>query len=46
MGFGMGKVDIIAHDGEGKVDVDTRPFVILNEDATVHLGQIEPPMSR
>ncbi|HEU5076081.1 MAG TPA: VIT domain-containing protein [Polyangiaceae bacterium] len=40
MGFGMGKVDVIDHDGDGNVSVDTRPFVILNEDATVHLGQL------
>jgi len=40
MGFGMGKVDVIAHDGNGHVHIDTRPFVIMNENATVHLGSI------
>ena len=41
MGFGMGKVDVIAHDGKGNVSFDTRPFVISNENATVHLGQVD-----
>lgn len=41
MGFGMGKVDIVDHDGNGNVSVDTRPFVILNQDAAVHLGRID-----
>lgn len=40
MGFGMGKIDVIAHDGNGHVRIDTRPFVIMNENATVHLGSI------
>jgi uncharacterized protein YfaP (DUF2135 family) len=42
MGFGMGKVDVIAHDGNGHVRIDTRPFVIMNENATVHLGSVGP----
>ena len=41
MGFGMGKVDVVAHDGKGNVRFDTRPFVILNENGTVHLGRID-----
>ncbi len=41
MGFGMGKVDVIAHDGKGNVSIDTRPFLISNENATVHLGQVD-----
>jgi len=40
MGFGMGKVDVISHDGNGHVQIDTRPFVIMTQDATVHLGSI------
>jgi hypothetical protein len=42
MGFGMGKVDVIAHDGSGNVSIDTRPFLISNENAIAHLGQVEP----
>ena len=41
MGYGMGKVDVIGHDGKGNVSFDTRPFVISNENAAVHVGQVD-----
>jgi len=41
MGYGMGKIDLVGHDGKGNVSFDTRPFVISNENAAVHLGQVD-----
>jgi len=40
MGYGMGKVDVISHDGEGKIDFDSRPFVVMNDRAYVDLGKV------
>lgn len=41
MGYGMGKVQIMHHDGDGGVRFDERPFVIMKERAFVHLGVVE-----
>jgi len=40
-GFAMGKVAILRHDGSGKLVFDDRPFLIMNENATLPLGTIE-----
>jgi hypothetical protein len=40
MGFGMGKVQIVCHDGAGAVTVEDRPFVIQSERAEVDLGKV------
>jgi len=38
MGYGMGKVEIIEHDGHGGLKYEERPFVVMNDRAFVDLG--------
>jgi len=42
MGTGFGQVDILEHDGSGRLRAETRPFVVMNEHATVDLGAYRP----
>lgn len=44
MGFGMGTLQIIEHDGRGGFGFDDRPFVILRDRATVQLGHLAGPL--
>jgi len=38
MGYGMGLLQIIKHDGKGKLEFQDRPYVIMNSEAYVNLG--------
>jgi len=38
MGYGMGLLQIIRHDGKGKLEFQDRPYVIMNDEAYVNLG--------
>jgi hypothetical protein len=38
MGYGMGKVEIVEHDGHGGLAFDERPFVVMNDQSFVDLG--------
>jgi tetratricopeptide (TPR) repeat protein len=38
MGYGMGKLEIVEHDGEGHLTFDERPFVVMTDRAFVDLG--------
>ena len=40
MGYGMGKLQVIEHDGHGGLRFDERPFVIMQDGAFVELGSI------
>ncbi len=40
MGYGMGTVQVIAHDGEGGLTVEPRPFVVMADQAMVDLGSV------
>lgn len=40
MGFGMGKLQIIRHDGRGGIAFSERPFVIMRDNAYVNLGRL------
>ena len=40
MGYGMGKLEIIDHDGSGVLRFQERPFVIMQDDAFVDLGTL------
>jgi hypothetical protein len=40
MGFGMGKVQIVCHDGAGGVTIEDRPFVIQADKGMVDLGKV------
>ena len=42
MGYGMGKLQIIEHDGSGNLRFDERPFVIMQDGAFVDLGRVGP----
>ncbi|NUP06948.1 MAG: AgmX/PglI C-terminal domain-containing protein [Polyangiaceae bacterium] len=41
MGFGMGKVQVVRHDGNGKVTFEDRPFLMMNDGATIDLGDVK-----
>jgi hypothetical protein len=41
MGYGMGKLQIIEHDGHGKLSFDERPFVVMVDHAFVDMGKVE-----
>ena len=43
MGYGMGRVQIIDHDGKGGLKFDERPFVAMNDGAYVELGEVRVP---
>jgi tetratricopeptide (TPR) repeat protein len=40
MGYGMGTVHVIRHDGEGGLTVEPRPFVMMVDDAMVDAGSV------
>jgi tetratricopeptide (TPR) repeat protein len=40
MGYGMGTVQIIDHDGRGTLRFDHRPFVIMNDAARLNLAEV------
>jgi tetratricopeptide (TPR) repeat protein len=39
MGYGMGRLEIIDHDGQGNLRFETRPFVVMNDGAFLDLGR-------
>jgi hypothetical protein len=42
MGFGMGKVEVVEHDGKGGLRFEDRPFVMMKDKAMVDLGEVRP----
>lgn len=40
-GYGMGKVQILEHDGAGHLHFDERPFVVMKDRAFVDLGNLD-----
>ena len=40
MGYGMGKLEIIDHDGNGGLSFQERPFVVMADHAFVNLGTV------
>jgi tetratricopeptide (TPR) repeat protein len=38
MGYGMGKLQVVEHDGKGNIAFQERPFVVMNDHAFVDLG--------
>jgi hypothetical protein len=40
MGYGMGKLEIIDHDGKGGLKFEERPFVVMVDHAFVDLGTV------
>jgi len=43
MGYGMGKVQVVDHDGKGGLTFDERPFVVMVDKAYVDLGSYGTP---
>ena len=41
MGYGMGRVQRIEHDGRGGLRFEDRPFIIMNDRTTVDLGPFD-----
>ena len=41
MGYGMGKLQIIDHDGDGNLTFEERPYVVMVDHAYVDLGKVE-----
>ena len=44
MGYGMGKLQIIQHDGQGGLRFEDRPFVIMTDGAYVDMGEVKGPL--
>ncbi|TKD12853.1 VIT domain-containing protein [Polyangium fumosum] len=40
MGYGMGKLQIVEHDGNGDIRLEERPFVVMTDRAFVDLGVV------
>ncbi len=40
MGYGMGMLQVMRHDGAGKLTFEARPYVIMEDGATVGLGTV------
>ncbi len=38
MGYGMGKVEVIRHDGRGRLNFVEKPYVVMNDQAYLELG--------
>ena len=41
MGYGMGKLQIVEHDGKGGFQFEDRPFVVMVDGAFVDLGEVK-----
>jgi hypothetical protein len=46
MGYGMGKLEVIEHDGAGHLRFKEHPFVIMKDSAYVDLGVLEGPLAK
>jgi tetratricopeptide (TPR) repeat protein len=44
MGFGMGAMRVMQHDGHGGIVVEDRPFIIMVDGAFVDLGTVSGPL--
>jgi hypothetical protein len=40
MGYGMGKLEIVEHDGKGNLSFEERPFIVMTDGAFVDLGRV------
>ncbi len=45
MGYGMGKLQVIEHDGKGMVRFADHPFVIMKDKAFVQLAELKGPLT-
>jgi hypothetical protein len=40
MGYGMGVLEILRHDGKGNLSFEHRPYIAMNDRAYVDLGTV------
>lgn len=40
MGYGMGQVQTVFHDGEGRLEIETLPYVVMKDDAMLGVGSV------
>ena len=45
MGYGMGKLQVLDHDGNGRVSFEERPFVVMIDHAYVDMGTLDKERS-
>ena len=45
MGYGMGNLEIMEHDGRGGLRFDERPYVVMTDRAFVNLGSVGGPLT-
>jgi hypothetical protein len=45
MGYGMGKLELVEHDGKGNLTFDERPFVVMADHAYIDLGAVSGPIA-
>lgn len=46
MGYGMGSLQIVEHDGNGKLSFEERPYVVMVDSAYVELGEVSGSLAR
>jgi hypothetical protein len=44
MGYGMGKLQIVEHDGKGGLRFEERPFIVMRNGAFVDMGKVSAPL--
>lgn len=44
MGYGMGQLEILQHDGKGGLLFEERPYLVMEDQAYVDLGEVEGPL--
>ena len=44
MGYGMGNLEVMEHDGQGGLKFDERPYVVMVDQAFVNLGTVAGPL--
>jgi tetratricopeptide (TPR) repeat protein len=44
MGYGMGQLEILQHDGQGDLMFEERPYIVMQDGAYVDLGIVEQPL--
>lgn len=44
MGYGMGQLEVLQHDGKGGILFEERPYIVMQDGAYVDLGIVEQPL--
>ena len=46
MGYGMGQLEVLQHDGKGSLLFEERPYVVMTDGAYVDLGMVKGPLTK